>query len=95
MVGEKLGRLRPESGNRGGGIVEVDREAVRLVVVLHEAEDVVVDVAKEVHLGLDAPVVLCIGQGGMLVKQTTVPAAHLMVGHLVGILNVVLLEDLD
>lgn len=39
--------LGPQRGQRVGVVVDVDREAVRLVVVRHEPEDVVVDVAEE------------------------------------------------
>lgn len=91
MVGKELGRLGPERRDGVGGVVEIDREAVRLVVVLHVSEHVVVDIAEEVHFRLDAPVVLCIGECGVLVEKTTVPAAHLVVGDLVGVLDIVLL----
>lgn len=56
--GEELDSLGPQCRNRRGRVVEVDGEAVSLVAVLHEAEDVVVDVTEEVDLWLDAPVVL-------------------------------------
>lgn len=87
--GKELGGLGPQGGDRVGGIVEIDRETVRLVVVLHEAEDVVINVAKEVHLGLNPPVVLRVGQRRVLVEETAVPAAHLVVRHHAGVLNLV------
>ena len=54
----ELHRLRPEGSDTLRGVVECDGEAVRFVVVAHVAEDVVVDVAEEVYVGLHAPVVL-------------------------------------
>jgi hypothetical protein len=92
--GNELHRLGPEGGDGGRRIVEVDGEAVGLVVVCHVAEDVVVDVAEEMHLGLHAPVELCVGECRVLVEETAVPAAHLMVGFHGAVLDVVLLEDL-
>lgn len=38
-------------------VEKVDREAVGLVAVLHEPEDIVVNVAEELDLGFNAPVV--------------------------------------
>ena len=63
-------------------------------MVLHVAEDVVVDVAEEVDLGFDAPVVTGVEEGGMLVEHAAVPAAHLVVGIFVGVLDVLFFEDL-
>ena len=54
----ELHRLGPEGSDTLRGVVERDGEAVRFVVVAHVAEDVVVDVAEEVYVGLHAPVVL-------------------------------------
>ena len=68
VLGYELEGLGPESRNRFGGVVEVDGKAIGLVVVLHEAEDVVIDIAEKVNLGLDTPIVLHIGEGGMFVK---------------------------
>ena len=74
-------------------VVEVDGEAVGLVAVLHEAEDVVVNVAEEVNLWLDAPVVLHVFESWVFVEHARVPAAHLVVAQHVRVLNIVLLED--
>lgn len=60
-------------------VVEVDCEAICLVVVLHEAKDVVVDIAEEVDIGLYTPVVLHVCQSGVFVEHSRVPAAHLVV----------------
>lgn len=92
VVGQEFGRLGPQGGQSVRIVVEVQGEAVRLVVVLHVAEDVVVDIAEEMDLGLDAPVVADVLERGMLVEHAAVPATHLMVGHHVGILNTVLLK---
>lgn len=92
VVGQELYRLGPQGGQRLGVVVEGDCEAVRLVVVVHVGEDVVVDVAEEVHLGLDAPVVARVAQGRVLVEHAAVPAAHLVVGYLVCVLHAAVLE---
>lgn len=92
VVGEELGRLGPEGGQRVRVVVEGDCEAVRLVVILHVAEDVVVDVAEEMDFWFDAPVVADVLEGGMLVEHAAVPATHLVVGHHVGVLDSILLK---
>ena len=94
VCGEKLDRLGPERGDRFGGVIQVDVEAVRLVVVLHVAEDVVVDVAEEPDFGLDAPVVSGVFEGRVVVEHAAVPAAHLVVGFQGGVLHVVLFQEL-
>lgn len=91
MLGDEFGGLRPQCRDRCGSIVEVDGEAIGLIVVCHEAEDIVVNVAEEVYLGLDAPVELGVLQRRVFVKEATIPATHLMVGFQVGILNVIML----
>lgn len=95
MVCKEFARLGPQGRNGLGRIVKVDCEAVGLVVIVHVAEYVIINVAEKVYFGLDAPVVLGVGEGRMFVEETAVPAAHLVVGNLVGILDVLLLEDLD
>lgn len=95
VVGEELLGLGPQRRDGCGGIVEVDGESVCLVVVLHVAEDVVVNITEEVDVGLDAPVILGVGEGGVFVEEAAVPATHLVVGDLVCILDFVFLQDLD
>lgn len=95
VVRHELDRLGPERRDRGWGVVQVDGEAVRLVVVLHEPENIVVDVAEEVHLWLDPPVVLSGGEGRMFVEHAAIPTTHLVVGHLTGVLDFVLFQNLD
>ena len=94
VCGEELLGLGPESWDTLRGVKEVDRETVRDVVVGHVAEDIVVNITEELDLRLDTPVVTVFGESRMLVEQATVPAAHLMVGHLVAVLYVLLLQDL-
>lgn len=79
MRGKEFGRLWPEGRYRFWCIIKVYVESISLVVVLHISEDVIVDVAIELHFGFNAPIVSYILQGGMVVEQTTVPATHLMV----------------
>lgn len=95
VFGQELFGFGPQSRDGGRGIVQVDGEAVRLVVIVHVAENVIIDIAEEVHVGFDAPVVLCVGQGRVLVEHAAVPPAHLVVRDLVGILNLLFLQDLD
>lgn len=47
VFGDELERLWPERLDRFGRVVDIDDEAVGLVVVFHVAEHVVVDVAEE------------------------------------------------
>lgn len=94
MCFEELEGFGPEGGDALGRVVQVDGEAVSLVVVVHVAEDVVVDVAEEVHIGLDAPVVARVLQGWVPVEEAAVPAAHLVVGDHVAVLDALLREHL-
>lgn len=91
-LGEELDRLGPQGREGLGVVVKVDGEAVRLVVVVHVPEDVVVDVAEEVDVGLDAPVVPGVLERRVLVEQPAVPPAHLVVGDHLGVLDATLFE---
>ena len=95
VLGQELFGLGPQSRDGSRGVVQVDGEAVRLVVIVHVAENVIVDIAEEVNVGLDAPVVLRVGQGRVLIEHAAVPPAHLVVRDLVGILDLLFFEDLD
>ena len=46
---------------------------------MEEGERVIRDVAEEVDSGFDAPVVVVLLEGGMVVEEATVPAAHVAV----------------
>ena len=81
MCGDEFLRLGPQGGNALRRVVEVDGEAVGLVVVLHPAENVVVDFTEEVDFGLDSPVVADVFESGVFVEHAAVPAAHLVVGY--------------
>ena len=93
MFGQELLGLRPKRRNCLGRIVQVDREAIGFVAVLHIAENVVVYVAEEMDVGLNAPVILCMLQSWMFVEKATVPTAHLMVGCHGRVLYSLFLED--
>lgn len=86
--------LRPQRRHRGGGIVEADCETVGLVVVLHVAEDIIVDIAEEMHLRLHAPVIPRVGERGMPVEHPAVPATHLVVAHHPRVLHVLPAQQL-
>lgn len=70
----------PEARETARVVEDVHGEAVLDVVVAHEAEDVVVDVAEVVHVGLDAPVEVEFEEARVPVEETGVPAAHVSVG---------------
>ena len=94
MGSDELRGFRPQRRDRLRRIVQVDREAVRFVVVLHVSENIVVHIAEEMDLWLNSPVVLCVRKRRVLVEKTAVPTAHLMVGLHSSVLNIVLLQDL-
>ena len=70
----------PQRGDGFWVVVKVDGESVGFVVVLHVAEDVVINVAEEMHFGFDPPVIADVLEGGVAVEETAVPATHLVVG---------------
>ena len=94
MRGNEFLRLRPQCRNTLRRIIEVDSEAVGLIVVLHPAEDIIVDVAEEMDFGLDAPVVADVFESGVFVEHSAVPAAHLVVGYEGAVLDFLLFEHL-
>lgn len=91
---DELFGFGPQIGNALRRIKQVDGKPVRDVVVLHIPEDIVVDITEELDLGLHTPVVAIVFQNGVLVKHATVPSAHQMVGHLVTVLDALLLQQL-
>lgn len=94
MCGDEPFRLRPQGGNALRRIVEVDGEAVGLIVVLHPAENVIVDFTEEVDFGLDPPVVADVFESRVFVEHAAVPAAHLVVGYQGAVLDFLLFEHL-
>lgn len=80
--GHELLGLGPKRLDGLRSVVEIDGEAVGLVVVLHVPEHVVINVAEELDLGLNAPVVPIIRERRVLVEHAAVPTTHLMVRHL-------------
>lgn len=95
VVLQELERLGPQRRHALGAVVDVDVEPVRLVVVLHPPEHVVVDVAEEAHLGLHPPVVLDVGQRRVLGEEAAVPAAHLVVRGFFHVLYLLRAEERD
>jgi hypothetical protein len=79
VISEELLRLWPQRRNTIRAIVDIDVETICLIVVLHPSEDVVVYIAEEVDVGLDAPVVLDILERRMLAEHTAIPSTHLVV----------------
>lgn len=95
MLRDKFESVWPKGFDRFGGVVEVDDPAIGLVVILHVAEYVVVDVAEEVDLGFYAPVPADILQGWVMIEEPRVPTAHLVVRSHSGVLNTFLSKDLS
>lgn len=93
VCGEEALCFWPERGNRQRSVVQVDSKAVGFIAVLHVPEDVVVNVAEEVDIGLDAPVVIHVCERGVVREEARIPATHLVVGYLVCVLDAVFGED--
>jgi len=91
--GEEAFCFGPERGDGERGVVQVYREAVGFVAVGHVAEHVVVDIAEEVHVGLDAPVEVHVCKRRVVREEARIPAAHLVVGYLVCVLDAVFGEE--
>lgn len=91
---EELQRFRPQVLHRLLCIIQTDDESVDLVVHLHELEDVVVDVAEVVCVRFEPPVVLELSHSRVVEKVDAVIPAHVVVGDLVCICDVLLLQDL-
>lgn len=92
VFGKEAFGLGPQARQTFRCIEEIDCESVRLVVILHVVEDVVVDVAVKFDLGFDSPVVSRVGEGRMLVKHSTVPSAHFVVRGFAGVLKALFFE---
>lgn len=86
-------RLGPQTRDRSRGVIEIYRKAVGLIMGFHEAEDIVVDIAEEVDIWLDAPVVFQIFEGRVVWEEARVPAAHLVVGDFVCVLDFFFAQD--
>jgi len=93
MICNEFLRLRPECRHTLRRVVDIDVEAICFVVILHPAEDVVVDVAEEVDVRFDAPVVLVFGEGGVLGEEAAVPTTHLVIGLLFHVLDALVDEE--
>lgn len=94
MRSQELDSFGPERGNTLRRVVEVDGEAVGLVVVFHVAEDIVIDIAEEMDVWFDAPIPLRFLQRRMLVEHAAIPSTHLVVGLQVPVFNVLLFQNL-
>jgi len=64
-------------------------------MVLHPAEDIVIDVAEEMNFGFYTPVVARVGECRVFKEEPAVPAAHLVIGDLRHILHALLSEYCD
>lgn len=93
--GKELLGFGPEGLDGLGRIIQVDSKSVGLVVILHITEHIVIDTAEELNFRLNAPIVAIVFEGGVLVEHAAIPTAHLVVGDLIGILDVFLQENLS
>ena len=91
---KELQRFRPQCWYRLRRIVQVDGEAVGLIVVLHVAEHIVIHIAEEMNFRLNPPIVACVCQSRMTVEHAGIPAAHLVIGDQVAVLYLLLFEHL-
>jgi hypothetical protein len=80
VLGYEVTSLSPETGKGASVVEDIHVEAVLDLVISGKAEDIVVYVAEEMNIWLDAPVELVVLQSWVLVEETAVPAAHLVVG---------------
>lgn len=94
MGGQELDSLRPQGRYALRRVIQIDGETVRFVMVLHIAEDIVVDIAKEANVWLYTPVVPGVGECWMFVEHAAVPATHLVIGNHIAVLHIALLEHL-
>lgn len=79
MRREEFLGLRPQRRHALRCVVQIDRESVGFVAVLHVSKDVVVDVTEETDLRFHTPVIPIVGEGRVLVEHATVPSTHLVV----------------
>ncbi len=75
---EVLGGV-PERGNGLDVFVQTEGEAVFLLLLGHELESIVVDIAVELNTGLDTPVPLIVKHQWVAEKETGLVAAHVSV----------------
>lgn len=91
VLGEVLGGI-PEGGDGLDIFVQAESEAVLLLVLGHELEGVVVDVAVELNAGLDAPVPLVVEHQRVAEEETGLVAAHVPVADGVTVDDLLLLH---
>lgn len=89
VLHELLGAV-PKRGDGLAILVQAENEAVLLVVLLHDAEGVVVDVAVELDGGLDTPVVLVVEHQIVLEEEAGLESAHVTVADGVAVDNLAL-----
>lgn len=83
VVLHELGNAVPKSGDGLEILVKAEHEAVLLLVLVHVAEGVVVDVAVELDARLDTPVVVVVHHKGLAEKEAGLETAHVAVADAV------------
>ena len=78
VLDELLGAI-PESGNGVNILIQTENEAVLLLVLGHETEGVVMNVAVELNTGLDSPVVLVVEHQGLTEEESGLESTHVTI----------------
>ena len=60
----------------------------------HVVKYIVVNVAKEMNLGFNTPIIAGVFQGRVVIEQPRIPAAHLVIGHEIPILDLLFFQYL-
>lgn len=97
VLGVYRGEVLDSIPQRGDGLdvfVQAEGEAVLLLVVGHELERVVVDVAVQLDAGLDAPVPLVVQHQGVAEEEAGLVTAHVPVADGVAVDDLLLLHFL-
>lgn len=95
VLGERLGEVLgclPESRDGLDVFVQRKREGVLLVVISHELEGVVVDIAVHLDAGLNAPVPLVVEHQRVAEEEARLVAAHVPVADGVAVDDLLLLH---
>ncbi len=88
---EVLGRI-PERGNGLDVFIQTERETVFLLLLGHELEGVVVDVAVQFDAGLDTPVPLIVKHQWVAEEEAGFVAAHVSVADGIAVDDLLLLH---
>ena len=80
----------PQRRNRVSIFVQAQHKAVLFLVVLHELERIVLQIAEKLHAWLDAPVVLKLVHQGMAEEEAGLETTHMSITDRITIDNLAL-----